>query len=214
VYEYITGQLVRHDTHNVIFDENGNVIEGDASDLSKVLGPLSRDFSEELEKYGIDTNIIVYELEKVKVTWDTSKLLFVIEYPVISIVGLLVGLNVIVFKEFMKVAENVKNIISNIYYNYWLDEAALKIVYENLSSSLDTINTLKGSIESARSEIESLKGKLQYDSLSGSYYKSSLAIQIAGLNSDLRKLEKLVSVAQGAITSYSNADNKVETLFG
>ena len=93
----------RHATYNVEYDENGNVMKGDESDLSAILGPISR----YIENSSMEQLIIQAFLEEHYV-------------PLPNIFELIIGLKLIakVVHEFKTLGKEIDNLRKQIYYNY------------------------------------------------------------------------------------------------
>lgn len=195
-------RLYRHHTRNVEFDSEGNVQKGNESDLSKILGPISRDLENSsyleliIKKYfakgmgNIPTVIYLDLLLKIKSLKD-------IAFRIPNIMNK--------WDEFKK----------DIYYNYFAPQVSGE--YEINMYSVKEIGTLleeeAACLKSIEEKIDDIRIHMQFYSLSGSYYKSKLKCIQNGLERDREKIVKMIAVLENAIDRYCVTDRFVGELF-
>lgn len=210
----LEAMLFRHATHNVEYDENGNVMEGDESDLSAILGPLSKEIDhksiEELEK----------ELEKE--LKELLKSILTDSYKDGQIVlpllhGLMIGLKLIakVVHEFKTLGKQIKNYWQRIYYNYIAPNVSgnYEVQLMRVSNMSDAVSAAERRLQTISDEIDNIRRNLKYWSATGAYYRSALATYRIGLENDLKKLKKMAEIADKAVLRYGNTDTKVQSAF-
>lgn len=198
----------RHATYNVEFDENGNIIEGDESDLSKITGPLSR-FVDRVSLLDLKNDITWLQyLESMGI--PTRLFSATCEF----FIGVkLISQAMYTFKEGVQQLSNLKN---NIYYKYIAPQISgdYEVANTNLIRSMAAeIQSAESRLQMINNEIEDIRRNLKYWSAMGGYYRSQLFIIRNGFEGDLGKLKKMEAVADNAATKYDDVDSKVEKYF-
>lgn len=195
----LMAMIWRHATYNVEFDENGNIIVGHESDLSKYMGPLSRwiDDVSLSELYVLCFPFKVLNIPNIFELFRGIKLISQAMYA---------------FKEIGQKLDNLKN---NIYYNYIAPQVSgdYEINMISISNMADEIRSAESRLQTISDEIEDIRKNLKYWSAMGGYYRSQLFIIRNGFEGDLRKLKKISEVADTAVSRYSTVDTKVANSF-
>ncbi len=195
-------RLFRHHTRNVEFDSEGNVQKGDESDLSKILGPISRDL--ENSSY---LELIFRQI--VSIEWN--------DIPTIMYLSLLLDIKII-----KDIAFRIPDIVNkwnefkkDIYYNYFAPQVSGE--YEINMYSVKEIGTSleeeTAYLKNIEEKINDIRIHMQFYSLSGSYYKSKLKIIQNGLERDREKIVKMIAALENAMDRYCVTDRFVGELF-
>lgn len=201
----IVNKLVRHHTRNIEFDENGNVQEGDESDLSEVLGPLSR----YIEGSDMEDIALPALLERLFNTLPGTNLPPLFE--------LCVGIKLIAqaYYEFQELSRTLSDFAGNIYYNYIAPNVSGDFTVDTsaVSSMAGELRQIESDIQELCDEIENLRKNISFISVSGGYYRSKLYTILWGMENDVKKLKKMAGVADKAVEIYGNVDKTVMNLF-
>lgn len=201
------GALFRHDTHNVEFDEFGNVQVGDESSLSQLLGPIV----EYIEKAGDDPVQDILSL--LGFTLDAEAGCKAVAFTIAAVYGL--KLIIAAVQLFVSVASSIGEFIQNIYYNYIAPQVSG--IYEVSISSMrackaDMLQDIR-SMEALNASIDSLAKSIRYDSATSSYYKSRLLLAQNSLENNINKIKKLVNKLDTYANQYSSVDSRVAGYF-
>lgn len=190
----------RHATYNVEYDENGNVMKGDESDLSAILGPISR----YIENSSMEQLIIQAFLEERYV-------------PLPNIFELIIGLKLIakVVHEFKTLGKQIDNLRKQIYYNYIAPNVSgdYEVQMMRVSNMAVAVSAAERRLQTISDEINDIRKNLKYWSATGAYYRSALATHRIGLENDLKKLKKMAEIADKAVLKYGNTDTRVQSSF-
>ncbi|MBQ0027960.1 MAG: DUF2974 domain-containing protein [Lachnospiraceae bacterium] len=197
----------RHDTHNVEFDGNGNVQDGDESSLSQLLGPIV----EYIEKAGDDPVQDILSL--LGFTLAAVAGCKVVAFAIAAVYGL--KLIIAAVQLFVSVASSIGEFIQNIYYNYIAPQVSG--IYEVSISSMrackaDMLQDIR-SMEALNASIDSLAKSIRYDSATSSYYKSRLLLAQNSLENNINKIKKLVNKLDTYANKYSSVDSRVAGYF-
>ena len=189
------GLLSRHSIDHVYVDENGNVRNGDKSDLSKILGPISRYFEHLGEGTFIDVTL----------PYLPKALRLIMLYKLVRDVA----------EVFYQIKESVKEKIASIYYDY---------IAPNVSGEyeiqLDAVRSYEAELKKAQKKLDAVTDEIRTISrtwnnwsASGAYYRSQLNIIKNGLELDVRVLSSLAKTTENIVNAYIAADNNVANLF-
>ena len=198
---WIKAMLYRHDTHNVEFDENGNIIKGDTSFLSEICNPIVT----YIEHAGEDMSLneLIYSLMP--------------RNSLPSVFAFVCGLKIIkdVVISFTKIAEEVKEIFDNIYYDYIAPNVSgnFEIKRSYVVSCKQSIRDASKQLDSTIEEINSIRRNWKFQAASGSYYRSQLWLLQSGFESDKKKMDMLVAAAEIATNMYGSVDQIVASKF-
>lgn len=187
-------QLFRHDTPNIEFDENGNVMDGERGPLQKYMGPFS--------KY-----------------LENSPILFQITHSFEFLALLLNGLNFSiiehVIEDFEEEVEKIKKKANDLFNSFL--SLMVSGEYEFNRSALcqmtDDLETVNKRIRQIVGQIDKINSTLPYDSFSAYYYKACLRITANGILSEGKKADSIAKAVDKAISIYNRGDQNVSALF-
>lgn len=200
---YLMGMLYRHDTHNVEYNEDGNVMVGDESDISKILGPISR-YLEHTGEGRIEDLINAYLMKS----------------PVPGlrkVIGTLYAIKLlrVVCPKIEETLKAVGNKLADLYYDYIASNASSHYQVKPskvLVSGAELQNEIK-KLKAISEEIGTIRKDLKYWSTAGAYYRSRLLLIKGGIDANLYMLCKLYSQLGPIMEKYDHADMVVEEKF-
>lgn len=192
----LMAMLFRHDTHNVEFDENGNVMPGSESGLAAVLGPISK-YIEHLDDM------------------DWYEYIRLLPYPelLMFVRGAQLILNAA--KKIYEVGTAINEKLMDLYYNYIATQVSgeIEIDLDKVSQYTQELNGKIKLLQNERDEIDSIRGNLRYWSAAGAYYRSRLMMIRNGLDIDIFHMQKMVKHLSKCVNSYASIDRKVASSF-
>jgi len=210
----IEAMLWRHATYNVEYDENGNIIEGDKSELSVILGPLSQEIDyKDIEELKTELEEELKELLNAVLedTYTGEQIIL----PVLH--GLMIGIKLIakVVHDFKTIGRQMKNLYNKIYYNYIAPSVSgdYEVQMMRVSNMASAISATERRLQAVSDEIDDIRRNLKYWSSTGAYYRSALAVHRNGLENDLKKLKKMADIADKAVWRYRSTDMQVQSSF-
>lgn len=196
-------EFSKHSLKNVEYTEDGEFKPGNQSDLAKT--------ADELAKY-IDS-IGADDLVKEIVGAENLK-----DYGMVAVyygIPVLIKTIAAVVRNFDAVRKKLNAWSDSIYYSFIATQVSG--IYEVNSKSLYTmaneINQLERKLGELSDEIDTIRKNLKFWSMSGAYYRSSIMCMRNGLESDLKKLKKLVEVAEWYASKYNQTDSYVAGKF-
>lgn len=192
----LMAMLFRHDTHNVEFDENGNVMPGSESGLAAVLGPISK-YIEHLDDM------------------DWYEYIRLLPYPelLMFVRGAQFILNAA--QKIYEVGTAINEKLKDLYYNYIATQVSgeIEIDLDKVSQYTQELNGKIKLLQNERDEIDSIRGNLRYWSAAGAYYRSRLMMIRNGLDIDIFHMQKMVKHLSKCVNSYASIDRKVASSF-
>ena len=202
--EGLLGAFLRHDTINIDFDENGNIVK-------ETLGNMT--FGDFVSKY------IAGKFAALSIYCETILPLLISASPYLSAIKLCI-------KTFEGVISKGIEVIAGAFtdvYNAvkgWLQkvfgggvDGEFEIYTSAVSSATDQVDNISQQFMKISTEVASIASKIKYESITGSYYKSRIKTVGNSINSYGMKGKKLTKAAHSAVHRTSNDDSKVADSF-
>lgn len=189
----IMNQAWRHDTVNIEFDENGNVMPGERGELQKICNPISK----------------VIEA----IPWGMNMFLFGIPARMlgITLISFLYSMREQVEQQLEQVVHTLVEKANELYDAYlsMVVSGEYEIRTGEVSRMADSLETLQRRMNRIAESIRDVRRNLPYDSASAFYYKNVLGMNTVTLESEGKKAAKLADVANRAVGRYNGGDQRV-----
>lgn len=190
----LTPQLWRHATYNVIFDKDGNVIDGDRGVLQRLVGPMS----------------IIFENSPIFL-----QLIYADQFVSSVLMAYIISVGEQVGK---KMEELVKEIAekANELYNSYLSLSVsgdYEIHPGEISHLTNDLNEVQKRMKRIAEEVDSIKRTLPYDSGSAVLFKARLGWTANALESQGEKAGKIAKTVDRGLVKYHNGDRLTAELF-
>lgn len=188
-------QAWRHDTVNIEFDENGNVMPGERGELQKISNPISKCI--EIIPWGMNM-----------LFWIPAKMFG------ITLISFLYSMREQVEQQLEQVVHTIVEKAHELYDAYlsMVVSGEYEIRTGEVSSMADSLETLQSRMNRIAESIRDIRRNLPYDSVSAFYYKNVLGMNTVTLESEGKKAAKLADVANRAVGRYDRGDQKVAGL--
>lgn len=183
----IKGIFWRHDTHNVEYDENGNLIKGNRDVVSKTLGPISK------------------SLETSLTFTFPSYITFCYTY----------GLLKEALRKFGEEKDTFEKKIKDFFNKYLGNDVSgqFEVKINGMLSCGQDIDSEIRQLLRVSSEVEEIRKNIRLWEEMGAYYRSKLWIINNSINDKIKDLRKLRNNLEWAAQRYQTIDCKVEAIF-
>lgn len=187
----------RHDTHNVEFDENGNIQPGDESALAATLGPIS--------KY----------IDSLNET-DLNQYIPLLAFP--KLLKFVVGIQLIAsaVQKIYTIGTAIDEKLKDLYYNYIATQVSgdIEIDLSRVSQYAQDLREKIRLLQNERDAMDSIRRDFRYWSAAGAYYRSKLVILRNGLDNDIIHMQKISEyLTECVVEKYKSIDEKVASYF-
>ena len=192
------GIIEKHSLKNVKMDQNGEFEQDQQEMLEIVISEMSKD---------IDSMSL---MEALGLAVDTKGLAAL--YYNLAVFAKVLSMTI---RGFDELKQSLKEISSNIYYNYIAPKVSgtYEVNHRSLSTMARQVSKIERELQQLNGEIERMSKNLKFWSVSGAYYRSKINSIRDGLESDLKKLKKMAQVADGAANRYNRVDLQVGDRF-
>lgn len=185
-------QLWRHDTVNIEFGEDGNVMDGEQGVLQETMGPISK---------AIEIVPILLLSPYVIVVAVNAYFLSVADQ---------------IRQRFDEMIETVKEKVNDLY-NAYLSFAVLgdyELHVSEICRMTEDLGDVQLRVNQIADQVADIKRSLPYDSVSAFYYKNCLGLLAMSMKSEGRTAKKISDVVDRAVAKYHQGDQKTAALFG
>ncbi len=188
-------QAWRHDTVNIEFDENGNVMPGERGELQKISNPISKVI--EIIPWGMNM-----------LFWIPAKMFGS------TLISFLYSMREQVEQQLEQVVHTIVEKAHELYDAYlsMVVSGEYEIRTGEVSRMADSLETLQSRMNRIAESIRDIRRNLPYDSASAFYYKNVLGMNTVALESEGKKAAKLADAANRAVGRYNQGDQKVARL--
>lgn len=194
-------KLWRHHTRNIELAPDGSVQDGEMSDLSKALGPLSKTVD------GTDWMILLL----IPGIGKPLRLFAEVYKDVKFVYTIFHNGKVYLEQEFQKFKQNVRRIIKdimtpNVSGTYYA-------VTNGMLGCARELESIERDMLGISSEVNTIERTLLYDSICGSYAKSKLKLIRIGIGNDAKKTQKSATIISNCAQRYNAADRSAQDKF-